>query len=320
IDPHISVKDQIFNMFKDHQIFAISFHYDDENCKKTVLKDPYCPNGFAAAIFHAYNYHKHLRLSPDDVWLTISQGVGRHINYNAEKFRNKFFNHQEKKLISIYIDDIISETTLEGNWPEAVNRIVSKTDEFVEKIHLKELLECNFSTTTSSSLTASRIVLLDMVKCGIPKITLEGRLEDWIKLQEKIVQLRKLNLGLTFWLDRLEPVIWNLVATYLGEIDEDFWSRIMRIDEVFGSGGGTYITGWMLAFFPYNRSGKPLQHNRLELFDIPDGIVEVPFTTDTGLSLKFIAGFIGANQDIFYGPTAESVVSPVIGWSVIDDK
>ncbi|CAG8706018.1 1742_t:CDS:1, partial [Dentiscutata heterogama] len=219
--------------------------------------------------------------------------------------------------------------TLDGNWPEAVNRLVTKTDERIERIDLKELLECNFSTTTSSSLTASRIVLLDMVKsyfnyklrfrCGIPKITLEGTLQDWAKLQEKVVKLRKLNLDLDFWLDRLEPVIWNLIATYLGEVDEDFWGRIVKIDKVFGSGGGTYITGWMLAFFPYNRSGYPIQHDRLELSDIPNGIIEVPFTTDIGLNLKFAAGFFGANQDILEDSISESVVSPVIGWSIIDN-
>ncbi|CAG8772344.1 12593_t:CDS:2 [Cetraspora pellucida] len=317
IEPHISVKDQITNIFKDHKVFSDSFRYGDANSKKTILKDPYCCNGFAAAIFHAYNYHKHLRLSPDDVWLTISQGVSRHINYNAEKFRNKFVKHDGKELVSIFVGDIISETTLEGDWPEAVNRLVIKTGERVETIDLKELLECNFSTTTSSVLAASRIVLLDMVKayfnyklcfrCGIPKITLEGSLEDWTKLQEKIVRLRNLNLELDFWLDRLEPVILNLVATYLGEVNEDFWGRIVKIDEVFGSGGGTFITGWMLAFFPYNRSGNPLKHDRAELDDIPDGIVEVPFTTDIGLDLKFTAGFFGANQEVLDG---ESVVSP----------
>ncbi|PKY30355.1 hypothetical protein RhiirB3_418690, partial [Rhizophagus irregularis] len=74
---------------------------------------------------------------------------------------------------------------IKGNWLEAINR----------EIDIKSLLECNFSTTTNNSLTASRIVILDAVKayfsfkmyfdCGIPKITLEGTLEDWIKLQEK---------------------------------------------------------------------------------------------------------------------------------------
>ncbi|CAG8772098.1 11435_t:CDS:2, partial [Cetraspora pellucida] len=159
--------------------------------KKTVLENTNCTNGFAAAIFHAYNYHKHLHLSPDDIWLTVAQGVSHHINKNSEKFRD---------------------------------RLVMKTDEYMEKIELKELLECDFSTTTSSSLTASRIVLLDTIKayfsyrliskCGIPKVTLEGTLKYWNKLQEKVIQLRKLNLELDFWLNRLEPVIWKLVETY----------------------------------------------------------------------------------------------------------
>ncbi|CAG8801886.1 11453_t:CDS:1 [Gigaspora margarita] len=319
IDPHISLKDQIAKHFYKHKIFAVSSQFDDT--KKTVIEEPYCSNGFAAAILHAYNHHKHLRLSPDDVWLTISQGVSEHINRNPEKFRNRFVQHEGKKRLLIQVNDIISGATFEGNWPEAINRLVTAADKNVEKMDIKNLLECNFSTTTSNSLTASRIVLLDTVKsyfkfsfstlCGIPKVTLEGTLDDWMKLQEKVVQLRKLNLELDFWLDRLEPVIWNLVATYRGEIDEDFWGRIVKIDQVFGSGGGTFVSGWLMNFFPY-------KEGEIKVDDIPDGIVGVPFDIDE-TELKFIAGFIGANQEILEGSDGESVVSPVIGWSIIDD-
>ncbi|CAG8603303.1 11099_t:CDS:1 [Scutellospora calospora] len=331
LEPHISVKDKVSKLYQNPKVYAISADYDNAgSSKKTVLEKTNCTNGFAAAVFHAYNYHKHLRLSPDDIWLTISQGVSRHINYNAEKFRQRFVKHEGKKEICIMANDIIDANTLEGDWPEAVNRLVIKTDENVEKIELKELLECNFSTTTSCSLTASRIVLLDMVKayfsykvcfrCGIPKVTLEGTLEDWTKLQEKVIQLRKLNLELDFWLDRLEPVIWKLVATYRGEVDEDFWSKIMNITRPFGSGSGSpYITGWLTSFFPYNREGTPLNSDSLDIPDIPDGIVEVPFTTDTGLSLKFMAGFIGAYQDVLEGCDGESAVSPMVGWFITDN-
>ncbi|CAG8586472.1 1074_t:CDS:1 [Scutellospora calospora] len=327
-EPHISIDEQISRIFNNPKVYAISFDVA-ANSKPTVLENIYCTNGFATAILHAYNYHKHLRLSPDDIWLTIAQGVSSHINYNAEKFRHKFVKHEGKKNICIFVGDIISGNTLEGDWQEAVDRLVMKVDENVEKIELKELLECDFSTTTSTSLTASRIVLLDMVKayfsyefstlCGIPKVTLEGTLEDWNKLQEKVIRLRKLDLELDFWLDRLEPVIWNLVATYRGEIDEDFWGRIMRIDEVFGSGGGTYISGWMLAFFPYSRLGKPFSNERTRISNIPDGMIEVPFIIDGNISLKFIAGFVGANQEILENSNNESIVSPIIGWFITDD-
>ncbi|PKC05201.1 hypothetical protein RhiirA5_486144 [Rhizophagus irregularis] len=204
-------------------------------------------HGLAAAIYHAYNNHQHLLLTPDDIWLTIAQGVSQHINYNAEKFRYRFVKHKDKEEIAICIDGILysKNSRLEGDWPEAINRLVVKTDEAVEKIDIKSLLECDFSTTTKNSLTASRIVLLDMLKeyftykgysrCGIPKVTLEGTLEDWIKLQEKVIQLRQLDLDMDFWLDRLDPVVWKLVETYKGNVDEEFWSKIISKDS-FGSG------------------------------------------------------------------------------------
>ncbi|CAG8627436.1 3532_t:CDS:1 [Funneliformis caledonium] len=286
-------------------------------------------HGLAAAILHAYNNHQHLRLSPDDIWLTIAQGVSHHINYNAEKFRHYFVDHEGKKEISISAGDILVEknSCIEGDWPEAVKRLVVKTDKAVEKIDIKSLLECNFSTTTNNSLTASRIVLLDMVKayfsykvcmlCGIPKVTLEGTLEDWEKVQEKVIRLRQLNLDLDFWLDRLDPVICKLIETYKGEIDEEFWSKIASSIS-FGSGPRN-ISGWMMAFYPYEKDGTKLTWNSIAPRDIPDGRVAVPFTTDTDLELKFIAGFLGAQQELL-GNSDEVVVSPMIGWCVIDDK
>ncbi|RIB16074.1 hypothetical protein C2G38_1970860 [Gigaspora rosea] len=330
INPHISIKDRISRKFSKGKVHAVSVYYDNStNSKQSVLEYPFCSNGFAAAIIHAYNNHQHLRLSPDDVWLTISQGVSRHINYNAEKFRKRFVKHEGKEKVLINVDDILGENPHEKTL-EAINRLVTETDKRVEKIDLTQLLECDFSTTTSISLTASRIVLLDMVKayfnfemvcaCGIPKVTLEGTLEDWTKLQEKVIKLRNLNLELDFWLNRLEPVILKLIDTYRGEIDEEFWSKVMSLRS-YGSGGEATISGWISAFFPYDRTGQALHSNSLDRYDIPDGVVEVPFTADIGssFSLKFVAGFIGTNQEIIEYLGNEPVVSPVIGWTVIDD-
>ncbi|CAG8681700.1 15912_t:CDS:2, partial [Cetraspora pellucida] len=164
----------------------------------------------------------------------------------------------------------------EGNWPEAVNRLVVKVDKYVEKIDLTQLLACNFSTTTSNFLTASRIVLLDVLRhiLVIPF--------GWV------MEFQRLRL----------------------KIDEDFWRRIMNINVQYGSGGDAHssITGWILGFFPYDREGTALhQNDSLEYEDFPFCIVEDPFkNSDTGHSLKFIAGFVGANQKNFNG---ESIVS-----------
>ena len=325
---HISINDKLSRIFPDTKVHAISVDYDETFIKKSLLKSTMTSHGLGAAILHAYNNHQHLRLTPDDVWLTIAQGVSHHINFNAEKFRHYFVNHEGKKTLLIYAGDILDRknSRLEGDWPEAINRLVVVTDKNVEKIDIKSLLECDFSTTTNNSLTASRIVLLDTVKayfsyritlmCGIPKITLEGILEDWLKLQEKVIKLRQLNLDLDFWLDRLEPVICKLIETYKGKVDEEFWAKIAS-RQYFGSGPSN-ISGWMMAFYPYDIYGNKVNYNSIEPGDIPNGRVAVPFKVD-GLPLKFIARFLDAQQKILEN-SDEVIVSPVIGWCVIDDK
>ncbi|EXX53190.1 uncharacterized protein OCT59_017843 [Rhizophagus irregularis] len=334
LEPHILIKDKISQIYHNTTVHAISIDYDNlPSNEQSVLKSTATFHGLAAAIFHAYNKHQHLRLTPDDIWLTIAQGVSQHINYNAEKFRYRFVNHEGKEEISVYVEDILyhENSCIKGNWPEAINRLVVSTDEAVKKIDIKSLLKCNFSTTTNNSLTASRIVLLDTVKayfsyklyfaCGIPKITLEGTLEDWVKLQEKVTKLRQLDLDMDFWLDKLDPVIWKFVETYKGEIDEEFWAKIISLN-YFGSGGDFEdfeVNGWMTAFFPYKKDGKILENNSVEPSDIPNGRVEVPFTTDTGFSLKFVSGFLGSQQKTL-DDSNEVVVSPIIGWFVIDNK
>jgi hypothetical protein len=158
--------------------------------------------------------------------------------------------------------------------------------------------------------------------CGIPKVTLEGTLEDWTKLQEKVIELRRWNLDMDFWLNRLDPVICKLIETYKGEIDEDFWARIVT-SEGFGSGSRGIVGGWLSAFYPYEKDGEKVKGGYLIApYDIPDGRVAVPFTTDTGLNsfnLKFIAGFLGAQQQTLEN-SDEMVVSPIIGWFITDDK
>src|SRR6266542_6773522 len=108
-DEHISIKDRISKIFRDTKVHTISVDHDETPLsKKSLLKYPMTSHGLAAAILHAYNNHQHLRLSPDDVWLTIAQGVSHHINFNPEKFRHYFVNHQGKKELIVFAGDILN--------------------------------------------------------------------------------------------------------------------------------------------------------------------------------------------------------------------
>ncbi|CAG8474065.1 7016_t:CDS:1 [Ambispora leptoticha] len=327
---HENVKEYFANVNKNKVIHAISVDYPEtDDNPKTKIVGGYT-HGFVAAIHQAYNHHQHLRLKPDDVWLTIAQGVSQHINLNAERFRSYFVEHEGKQEIAVFANDVLNyaNNILEGDWPEVINRLEKQTSEKIKKVDLSKILECDFSTSTMAAKTASHVILLDALKkyfsykimllCGIPKVTLEGSLEDWTRIQEKVVKLRNLGLDMDFWLDRLEPVIWKLVDTYRGEIDEEFWSKVISTKS-FGSGGQTRWTGWITAFFPYDKSGEKITRNSIDPSDIPDGRVHVPFSTDIGLDLSFVAGFLGARQEFVTNEDdTEVYVSSLIGWLVVD--
>ncbi|CAH1767618.1 7569_t:CDS:2, partial [Entrophospora sp. SA101] len=193
---------------------------------------------------------------------------------------------------------------------------------------------CNFTTTTPTTKTASNIILLDTVKsyfdyrmstcCGIPKITLTGTLEDWMKIQEKLVQLSKLNLDLDFWLNKLDPIVGEFVSTYKGEIHEDFWSRVLSYQS-YGSDEPT-LSGWITMFFPYTCDGHPLG-GIAELGDLPYGRVSVPFIgsfdeVSMDLKLQLVTGFIGHKQESVNNNDGdvEIIVSPVISWAIAENN
>jgi hypothetical protein len=94
----------------DHMLSEVSGLKKDDvfDCipQENVLKSDSHSNGLFAAIQTAYSGHHHLHLRPDDLWLTICQGVSKHLRFqdNAEKYRSVFVDHQGKQEISISAD------------------------------------------------------------------------------------------------------------------------------------------------------------------------------------------------------------------------
>merc|ERR1711963_1259504 len=95
-------------------------------------------------------------------------------------------------------------------------------------------------------------------------------------------------LKLGGWFDRVRGVLDNLLETYQGNPDKDWWSRIMDIQKSFGSGGGTFLTGWFVTDFLGITDG--------DLESLPSGINLVSLTiTDGNIEEESIllAGFTG---------------------------
>lgn len=313
---------EALNQFSQH----IEAHYQSE--KKLVT---YGTHSFLQGLHQAYADHRPFVLSPDIIWLLICQGFAMHINLNSERLRNKVVNFQGKKELDVLNDNI--QLGKPSNWesvfPEFTKQIRAYTgNEFLD------FLSADFSTTSLNEKIASEITILSSVKpyfdyavsayiCGIPEITLEGIVEDWEKIIEKVKYLKKFDLE--WWVDELTPILEELLKTSKNEIDTSFWRNIYR-EYINGCGSPepAYIDGWIAKFYPYNMRGERLTLQKLPLYGIeklPSEVVRVDFQYrifDRGgilLSshpMEFVSGFVGIAQDV-----ETFALRPEIGWAIV---
>jgi hypothetical protein len=296
------------------------------------------------ALYDSFTQHRPLCLSPDMIWLLICQGVAHHVNVHAENLRSRFVRHQGKARIELRRDDFIKGSP-ENPWGEVINEFSLRVREQIGPAH--DLFVPRFSTTTPTERIAAEIVLLDAVqsyfayvlhsRCGIPAITLEGTVEDWQDLADRVEAFAQFDLE--WWLTPLQPILQQFVATARGDVRRAFWESIYK----FGSfSGGAAITGWIAAFFPYfkDQQGNATKVNpwlaeggaklkRLlagdwdrERFDLggpspgafPSGLARVPFVWNylgQRSDMELLGGFVGVAQD-----STTLALRPEIGWAI----
>jgi hypothetical protein len=283
---------------------------------------------FFNGMYHAYADHRPFVISPDMIWLLISQGFALHVISNAEKLRKQFVNFSGKETLfvqdnRIRIDD--PNSPWEEVFPQFTEQIAARTGK-----DLVKTLTSDFSTTTPACKVASRITIMDAVKyyfdfyvlyisCGIPSVTLEGTASDWQKVLHKANRLRKYDLD--WWVDSLEPILQEFINTSEGKIDTLFWKDMFKYhSNNLPCGRSATIDGWIVKFFPYDKNGKRTNLKTLSgSGQLPEEMVKVPLqymvnSPDGSVSktpLELWAGFIGLKQD-----TATFALKPEIGWMI----
>lgn len=131
----------------------------------------------------------------------------------------------------------------------------------------------HFSTTTPLQTLIYEGTLLSAMQkyfdytfetmCGIPKVRMRGKIEDWKKLREDVAQLQK--YGLEWWINKLLPIIDKFVAAVEdGECDPDFWNSVGKIVAPQMSGMCPAINGWIANFFPYINSKRNTKMRNLK--------------------------------------------------------
>lgn len=288
----------------------------------------YSTNNFVAAINTAYDQHLPLVLSPDMIWLTLAQGLSRHVMENAEELRHQFVNFEGKEKIIVYEDYFVKGSS-DNNWAGTFGKFSDGISNYIGK--KRDLVVSNFSTTGPVERAASEIVLMEAMSkyfdyechtmCGIPEITLLGELEDWKNIQTRVRAMAEYDLS--WWTQKLEPIVDQFVNAYQGNVDKKFWNELYKMSD--GS-GGPYISGWITNLYPYLTNARDeFRKNPFKdsgMFDglttsnFPIGMSKVPFLWkyyDQEFEMELAAGFTGFKEE------SDGSVVPQIGWAVRED-
>lgn len=292
------------------------------------------PHSFLQGMYRAYAEHRPFVLSPDMIWLLISQGFATHVDIHAEELRSQIVDHSEK-ISLIIMDNRIRIDDPNAPWEKLFPQFADSMRAYT-KNGIIDLLTADFSTTTPTSRIASQITVMKAMEnyfeyiyiyavCGIPEVTLLGTPEDWQKILNKTRQLARYNLS--WWVDEMVPVLEKIVETSKGKIDRDFWRSMFKIHDTGPIGcspssanGKRYFDGWIVKFFPYDNEGNRNDLHQIEdRIELPDEIVKtdlkyqiiLPNGAILTIPLELWAGFIGLEQD-----PATFALTPTIGWMI----
>lgn len=281
-------------------------------------------HSFISGMREAYWHHRPITLSPDMIWVLIAQGFSHHVNANAEALRDRMVDFDGKKELTCICD---VESIEQIDWEKTVDSFSIKIAENT-KGDIAEIIKADFSTTTQIERIASEITLMSAVKdyflftaamigCGIPYVVLEGTPDDWQRVYDKAMQLR--DYDLEWWIDELEPVLRQIVASSKGETNKRFWRNMFRVHTKKAYGSPECLDGWMAKFFPYDRYEKRLPLDTLYLNNIdrlPDEMVKVDARVFNMMSgedtpVELWAGFVGLAQN-----NENYMLTPKMGWMV----
>ncbi|MCR5496530.1 MAG: DUF4419 domain-containing protein [Paludibacteraceae bacterium] len=297
---------------------------EHKNMRIAPTIGPNLPNGLLETVRNAYHGHYPLALSPDVIWLTICQGMSKHINLNFKSLENKIYKNGHPKSILVRIDSLAFDST---QWSVAIDSLAQQTRRYTDP-YFYEAFVPQFSTTTPIDHVAYQITLLDAQKkafsynlesgCGFPWIVLRGTTEDWELIKKKLSIFDTLEM--TEWKESLTPILDEFIEASQGRANKTFWMNIFKTEGEYE----TYaITGWILKLFPYIDSDQPnpFLNKRVAASDnlstdrFPSSILSVPFVwhnafEDRTDSLYFWSGILGAKQ---YG---DKTLEPFISWAL----
>ncbi|KAH7889203.1 hypothetical protein F5I97DRAFT_1923775 [Phlebopus sp. FC_14] len=230
-------------------------------------------NGFVKSVIEAYNNHRALIIRPDDVWLAILTQFTFFVNGHADAFRSMFLGSDGKRELVIPS----SKNRYSADHALMARQMTDLMREQIPDPTLREWVMPNFTTTTVVDTAAYAMVMMATMKecfpykfvlrCGIPRVTLEGEKKDWESILTRLERLKKYGIQTIAWYHLLRPVISRFVSAYdtpHSPENLEFWNKVAHSE--FGS-GPQWLSGWITAFCVFNEQGEwqgnPLNEERI---------------------------------------------------------
>ncbi|KAI5291731.1 Nitrogen permease regulator 3 [Ascosphaera aggregata] len=271
-------------------------------------------NGFVDCLLDCYNGHHDLILRPDDVWTAIASQFSYFVNATS--------NIGSDNVVHLVSNLEMGEKMVDYSQQiENAEALTQSTPEFQEWIKPK----FEGSTTTNDEIVYSVLMLATSsasmseptpFRCGLPSVTLQGKLEHWQLIEQKVDEIRLFcgkHKEAMAWRELLLPIARGFVQSYwepesLATLH--FWRTIVN-DVENGSSADT-IGGWLSAFCYFDRHGQPnisaakaselppvslfgLSYPRIPLSNISGAFVSHPATLERNgqkYNAKLLAGSV----------------------------
>ncbi|KZW01200.1 hypothetical protein EXIGLDRAFT_760960 [Exidia glandulosa HHB12029] len=230
-------------------------------------------NGLIHTVVRAYNQHHALVLRPDDIWLAILVQFSFFVNEpgNSKRLRGRFVAHEGKE--ELVVVDVGDRYTADfGRMARAMTDLLATR---VVDPQLREWIVPDFSTTTENDRIVASVLMMSTLqeffsytfalRCGLPRVTLEGERADWESLVQRADRIQDYGGDAVLWHRLLMPVLGRFVETFDAcagsqagvhddaELDA-FWSKIVHWRQ--GGSGPSFLSGWLTAFCVFDAKGK----------------------------------------------------------------
>ena len=253
------------------------------------------------------------------------------IKDNSERNRFKFVNFEGREDITIRTDLNLFRAS-DDQWQVIIEKLLKETSKKINiNKNILNVFKEKFSTSTREEEIATTVTFLSIFKkyfkytidgtCGISKIIIEGKIEDWYLLLQKIIEIGNLDEEIIFWTDEIKKIVQKIIITLKTKNpDINFFKNMVQNTDRSKKCQPDLINGWIVKFIPYDKNNNKCnfnspEFNGLTIEQIPSQIVILPFNfinVFQKYEAEIYTGFFGVSQD-----EKTWSIKPIIGYIIV---